>query len=265
MRKIVCLAVLGMSLAAPACAEDFDFLGILQEDDVNPRELRADILKRQQELEGIDQRIRDASTKDDRETVKRLRQEYDERDKELRDHRARLERVETVYYGSEVLGPRAEAGVLFSRFDKDIDFEDTVGEYLKIYLPASRRYGGFIHAIYRRWNLDNDRPRTGSSTIRGYLLGITWTPEWLTEQFPRKTSIELAASGGLDRLDSTVGGSNSDTAWALDLAVTGAYRFFEFAQIKLGGDAEFVWTDFHNDDSKMIRNLALTLGLDLGF
>ncbi len=155
---------------------------------------------------------------------------------------------------------RFEAGVLLTRFDKDLDIESDPGVYARYLLRLTDLWT--LTVTYRHYSFENsDLPGAdGEWLLLRELMAGGGVRVPLTDEF----GLEASASVGAMWWESQHAGRDNDASWILSGEAAFTVRLHRMMRLKIGGIVDFARTDFHRDSMENVTGLSGFLAFEIG-
>jgi len=163
--------------------------------------------------------------------------------------------MEFLYWNS-----RIEAGVLLTRFDKDLDIETDPGYYGRYLLRATELLT--FSVTYRHYTFENSDLEGQEHEwllLRSLMVGAGIRLP-LTDEF----GLEVSASAGAMWWESRHADQDDDASWIVSGEAAFTVRLHEMMRLKLGALVDFARTDFHQDSVESVTGLSGFLAFEIG-
>jgi hypothetical protein len=222
-----------------------------------PAEDLASLEKRIAEREArrgpLEHKIREAVDRNETEVAQRLNEEFKENEAEidvLKKKRDDLKAARGTFWTDNV---KISGQAMLTRFDKGLSLKDTFG------WGASATFGKHLFFEYQRWET-RDESGNAPATVQTYQLGLTGE-----QGFGLEGDVTFALSAGFGLAHFSSDATRCDTGPIASLRPEWKYHFNNRASFSLGGDFDFVWTDFNSAHTHPRENQSLFLSIELAF
>lgn len=222
-----------------------------QSDDIPGVEKK--IAEREARRAPLEKKIREAVDRGDDAEARKLNQEFKDNEKELDGLKNRLAELK------EARGPRWTDNVriqgegLLTRWDNALGLDDSFG------WGASIQLGPHVSFEYQRWETRDNINRAGA-TVQSYELG-------LRREFgaPVEGAVTFNTQLGIGLMHFSSDSARCDTGPAVSLRADFRYYYNARASFSVGGDFDFVWTDFNQAHTHGLENQSLLFSIELAF
>ncbi len=211
------------------------------------------IAEREARRAPLERRIREAVDRNETEVAQRLNQEFKENEAEidaLKKKRDDIKAARGTFWTDNV---RIAGEAMLTRFDKGLDLRNGFG------YGGSITLGKHLFFEYQGWQTrdeQGDRP----ASVQSYQLGLTAEGGVGLEG---EVTFAVSAAGGLVHFSSDA--TRSDSGPVVSLRPEWKYHFNNRSAFTLGGDFDFVWTDFNHPHTHSRVDQSLFLSIELAF
>lgn len=216
-------------------------------------QLKQRIEEREARRAPLERKIREAVDKNEPEVAQRLNQEFKDNEKELDALKTRLKDAQAArgvrWTDNVVLSGQA----LLTRWDNQLGLDDGFG------WGASLRLGEHVSFEYQRWET-RDNIHSASAKVQSYELCVG-AEQGIAMEGAATFSLTLGV--GLINFYSTA--TPADTGPIVSLRPEWHYYYNARASFGIGGDFDFVWTDFNQAHTHPRQNQTLLFSIDLAF
>jgi opacity protein-like surface antigen len=233
---------------------------LLQQQDVPkpaPQEDLTSLEKRIHEREArrapLERKIREAVDKNETEVAQRLNQEFKENEAEidlLKKKRDEIKAARGTHLSDNV---KLSGQALLTRFDHQLGLNDAFG------WGASMTFGKHLYFEYQRWET-RDNVGNAPASVQTYQLGLTHE-----HGFALEGDVAFALSAGVGIVHFASDATRCDSGPIVSLRPEWTYYYNNRASFSLGGDFDFVWTDFNQLHTHPRQNESLFLSIELAF
>jgi hypothetical protein len=226
-------------------------LMIPQSDDVPTLEKK--ISEREARRKPIERQIREAVDRGDDAEARKLNQEFKDNEKDLDVLKNRLAELQETHGSRWVDNLRFQGEGLLTRWDNALGLDDGFG------WGASLLLGRHLTLEYQRWETRDNINRAGA-TVQSYELG-------LRREFgvPLEGSVTFIPQLGVGLMHFSSDASRSDSGPVVSLRADFRYYFNARASFSLGGDFDFVWTDFNGTHTHGLETQSFLFSIELAF
>jgi len=213
------------------------------------------ILEREARRAPLERKIREAVDKNEPEVAQRLNQEFKENEAQIDALKAKRAEIRAAHGTQWTDNVKLSGQVLLTRWDNKLDLNDGFG------WGSSLSLGRNLFLEYQRWE-PRDHQGNAPATVQSYMLGFT-----AEHGFGMENEVVFAASCavGLVHFGSAAAPGDSDTGPVVTLRPEWKYYYNNRASFSLGGDFDFVWTDFNQAHTHPRQNQSLFLSIELAF
>ncbi len=216
-------------------------------------QLKQRIEEREGRRQPLEHKIREAVDKNEPEVAQRLNQEFKDNEKEIDALKTRLKDAQAArgvqWMDNVVLSGQA----LLTRWDNALGLDDGFG------WGASLRMGKYLSFEYQRWETRDNIGRA-SATVQSYELCLGHEQGLAGEG---AFTFSMTAGVGLVHFSSNA--TRCDSGPIASLRPEWHYYYNARAKVGIGGDFDFVWTDFNQQHTHPRQNQSLLLSIDLSF
>lgn len=232
---------------------------VLQQDPPKPvpkedlPSLEKRILEREARRAPLERKIREAVDQNEPEAAQRLNQEFKDNEAQidaLKSKRAEIRAAYGTRWGDNV---KLSGQALLTRWDNKLDLNDGFG------WGSSLTLGRNLYVEYQRWET-RDRQNNAPATAQTYMLGFT-----AQHGFGLEGDVVFAASCGVGIVHFGGDAARGDSGPVVSLRPEWKYYYNNRASFSLGGDFDFVWTDFNQNHTHPRQNQSLFLSIELAF
>jgi hypothetical protein len=211
------------------------------------------IYEREARRAPLERKIREAVDKNETEVAQRLNQEFKDNEAEidvLKKRRAEIKAERGTQWGDNV---KISGQALLTRFDNQLGLNDGFG------WGTSMTFGRHLFFEYQRWET-RDNIGNAPACVQSYQLGVTHEHGFGLEG---DVTFALSAAVGLVHLSSDA--TRCDTGPMASLRPEWKYYYNSRASFSMGGDFDFVWTDFNQAHTHPRQNQSFFLSIELAF
>jgi hypothetical protein len=216
-------------------------------------QLKQRIDEREARRAPLERKIREAVDRNETEVAQRLNQEFKDNEKEIDGLKSRLKDAQAArgvrWTDNVVLSGQA----LLTRWDNKLDLDDGFG------WGASLRMGKHLSFEYQRWET-RDHLGNAPASAQSYMLCLGHEQGIAMEG---AVTFSMTTGFGLIRFNSDA--TQGDTGPVLSLRPEWHYYYNARASFGIGGDFDFVWTDFNQAHTHPRQNQSLLFSIDLSF
>lgn len=215
--------------------------------------LEKKIAEREARRTPTEKKIREAVDRGDDAEARKLNQEYKDNERELDRLKNRLAELKEDRGPRWVDNVRIQGEALLTRWDNALGLDDGFG------WGASIQFGRHLAFEYQRWETRDNLNRAGA-TVQSYELGFR-------REFgaPVEGAVTFNTSLGIGLMHFSSDGARSDSGPVVSLRADLRYSFNARASISLGGDFDFVWTDFNQAHTHGLETQSLLCSIELAF
>jgi hypothetical protein len=211
------------------------------------------IYEREARRAPLERKIREAVDKNETETAQRLNQEFKDNEAEidvLKKKRAEIKAERGTHWGDNV---KLSGQALLTRFDNQLGLNDGFG------WGTSMTFGRHLFFEYQRWEA-RDNIGNAPGCVQSYQLGLTGEHGFGLEG---DVTFALSCSVGIVHLSSDA--TRCDSGPMTSLRPEWKYYYNNRASFSMGGDFDFIWTDFNQAHTHCRKNQSLFLSIELAF
>jgi hypothetical protein len=216
-------------------------------------QLQQRIAEREARRAPLEHQIREAVDKNETEAAQRLNQEFKENEKELDALKLRLADAKAargVFWTDNVV---LSGQALLTRWDNALGLDNSFG------WGTSLRMGKNLSFEYQRWETRDNIGRAGA-TVQSYELLIGHEQGIAMEG---AVTFSLTLGVGLAHFSSDA--TRCDSGPIVSLRPEWHYYYNPRASFGIGGDFDFVSTDFNQAHTHARQNQSLLFSIDLAF
>ncbi len=222
-----------------------------------PGEDLVTVEKRIQEREArrapLEHKIREAVDRNDSELAQRLNQEFKENEAEIDALKKKRDQIKAARGTQLSDNVKISGQALLTRFDHQLGLKDAFG------WGASMSFGKRLFFEYQRWET-RDRLGDAPATAQSYELGLTGE-----HGFGLEGDVTFALSAGVGIAHFGSDAARSDSGPVASLRPEWKYYYNNRASVSLGGDFDFVWTDFNQLHTHCRKNQSLFFSIEWAF
>lgn len=215
--------------------------------------LEKKIAEREARRPGLEKKIREAVDRGDDETARSLNQEFKENEREIEALLKRQTELKAAREPQWLDNVKVSAQLMLTGWDPALGLGDGFG------WGAKANIGKTLYFEYQRWETQSNVVPT-HVTVQSWELG-------LEHEFGRPVesalTFTLGAGMGLMRFSSN--GMPSDTGLVLSLRPEWKYYFNARASVGMGGDFDFLWTNFNNVNTQGRTASSFIFSIELAF
>jgi opacity protein-like surface antigen len=211
------------------------------------------IFEREARRGPLERKIREAVDRNETETAQRLNQEFKENEGEidaLKKKRDEIKAERGTHLGDNV---SLSGQALLTRFDNQLGLNNAFG------WGASMTFGRHLYFEYQRWDT-RDNVGNASATVQSYQLGVTQE-----HGFGLEGDVTFAMSAGVGLVHFSSDATRCDSGPMASLRPEWKYYYNSRSSISLGGDFDFVWTDFNQAHTHPRQNQSFFLSIEVAF
>jgi opacity protein-like surface antigen len=211
------------------------------------------IAEREARRAPLERKIREAVDRNETEVARRLNEEFNENEAAIDALKKKRDEIKAARGTSWTDNVKVSGQAMLTRFDKGLDLKDQFG------WGASVTLGKHLFFEYQRWET-RDEQGNAPATVQSYQLGLTGE-----QGFGLEGDITFALSAGVGLAHFSSDATRCDTGPIVSLRPEWKYYFNHRSSFSLGGDFDFVWTDFNNPHTHPRENQSLFLSIEFAF
>ncbi len=211
------------------------------------------IFEREARRSPLERKIREAVDKNETEAAQRLNQEFKDNEAEidaLKKKRAEIKAERGTHWGDNV---KISGQALLTRWDNKLDLNDGFG------WGTSMTFGRHLFFEYQRWET-RDHQGNAPATVQSYQLGVTHE-----HGFGLEGDVTFAMSATVGLVHFASDATRCDSGPIASLRPEWKYYYNSRASFSMGGDFDFVWTDFNQAHTHPRQNQSFFLSIELAF
>ncbi len=211
------------------------------------------IYEREARRAPLEHKIREAVDKNETGTAQRLNQEFKDNEAEidaLKKKRDEIKAERGTHWGDNV---KISGQAMLTRFDNQLGLNDGFG------WGASMTFGRHLFFEYQRWDT-RDNIGNAPASVQSYRLGVTHE-----HGFGPEGDVTFAMSATVGLVHFAGDATRCDSGPMTGLRPEWKYYHNSRASFSMGGDFDFVWTDFNQAHTHCRKNQSLFLSIELAF
>ncbi len=201
----------------------------------------------------LERKIREAVDRNDTEVAQRLNQEFKENEAEIDALKKKRDEIKAARGTHLTDNVKLSGQALLTRFDNQLGLNDGFG------WGASMTFGKHLYFEYQRWET-RDNVGNAPASVQTYQLGLTHE-----HGFALEGDVAFALSAGVGIAHFASDATRSDSGPIVSLRPEWKYYYNNRASFSLGGDFDFVWTDFNQQHTHARKNQSLFFSIELAF
>lgn len=211
------------------------------------------IAEREARRAPLEGKIREAVDRNETEVALRLNEEFNENEAAIAALKKKRDEIKAARGTSWTDNVKVSGQAMLTRFDKGLSLKDQFG------WGASATLGRHLFFEYQRWET-RDELGNAPATVQTYQLGLTGE-----HGFGLEGDITFALSGAVGLAHFSSDATRCDTGPVASLRPEWKYYFNNRSSFSLGGDFDFVWTDFNHPHTHLRENQSLFLSIEFAF
>ena len=201
----------------------------------------------------LERKIREAVDKNETEVAQRLNQEFKENEAEIDVLKKKRDEIKAARGTHLTDNVKISGQAMLTRFDNALGLNDCFG------WGASMTFGKHLYFEYQRWET-RDNVGNAPASVQSYQLGLTHE-----HGFALEGDVAFALSAGVGIVHFASDATRCDSGPIVSLRPERKYYYNNRASFSLGGDFDFVWTDFNEQHTHPRQNQSLFLSIELAF
>jgi opacity protein-like surface antigen len=201
----------------------------------------------------LERRIREAVDKNETELAQRLNQEFKENEAEISALKKKRDEIKAERGTRWTDNVKLSGQALLTRFDNQLGLNDGFG------WGASMTFDRHLYFEYQRWET-RDNIGNAPASVQTYQLGLTQE-----HGFGLEDDVTFALSVGVGIVHFASHATRCDSGPVASLRPAWKWYYNNRASFALGGDFDFVWTDFNQLHTHPRQNQSLFLSIELAF
>lgn len=201
----------------------------------------------------LERKIREAVDRNEVEVAQRLNQEFKENEAEIDALKKKRDEIKAARGTRFTDNIHLSGQAMLTRFDNQLGLKNAFG------WGSSITLGKNLYFEYQRWETRDDIGNA-PATAQSYVLGLTGE-----HGVGLEGDVVFALSCGAGLVHFASDATRCDTGPIVTLRPEWKYYYNSRASVALGGDFDFVWTDFNQAHTNARQNQSFFLSIELAF